>query len=259
MNKPTLTLFASALALMFALGAAKAETLEETIDRTLPFAPGSLLELSNTNGDVEITAWDRDEIQIEAYKKVKASNDDRARRAFEDLEVVMQESSTGVSIETEYPRGMSGWWGSVSSSVQFEIRVPRQADLRIETVNGKVFVAGIYGRIDLETTNGGVKAKDAGGSVTARTTNGGIDVELREFSAAEDMDFRTTNGSITVSLPGDIQADLTARTTNGSVQTDFPITVQGTFRKNRLEGEINGGGASIELRTTNGSIRIREI
>ena len=72
------------------------------------------------------------------------------------------------------------------------------------------------------------------------------------------MNFRTTNGSITLTLPSDLRAGLTARTTNGSVQTDFPITVQGTFRKNRLEGEINGGGASIELRTTNGSIRIRE-
>ena len=57
----------------------------------------------------------------------------------------------------------------------------------------------------------------------------------------------------------DIRADLSARTTNGSVQTDFPVTVQGTFRKNRLEGELNGGGASIELRTTNGGIRIREL
>ncbi len=50
-----------------------------------------------------------------------------------------------------------------------------------------------------------------------------------------------------------------ARTTNGSVRTDFPITVQGTLRKNRLDGEINGGGAALELRTTNGSIRIEEL
>ena len=248
-----------ATALMLTSTVANAETLQETIERTLPFAAGSLLELSNTNGDVDITTWDRAEIQIEAYKKVKASNGDRARQAFEDLEVNIHESSAGVSVETEYPKSKSGWWGNVSSSVRYSIRVPQRADLVIETVNGKVFIEGVHGRIDLETTNGGVKAEDAGGSVTARTTNGGIDIELREFKADEDMDFRTTNGSITLTLPSDIQANLSARTTNGSVQTDFPITVQGTFRKNRLEGEINGGGASIELKTTNGSIRIREL
>jgi len=239
--------------------AADAETLEDTIEKTLPFAAGGLLELSNTNGDVEIATWDRDEIQIEARKKVKASSDDRARQAFEDLKVHINESASGVTIETEYPRGKDSWWGNVSSSVRYHIRVPQLADLDIETVNGKVFVEGVHGRIDLETTNGGVTVEDAGGSVSARTTNGEIDAELREVEASEDMTLRTTNGSITLSLPSDVQANLAARTTNGSVQTDFPITVQGTFRKNRLDGDLNGGGASIELKTTNGSIRIREL
>ena len=246
-------------ALILSTTVAFAETLEDTVEQTLPFASGNLLTLSNTNGDVEIIAWDRDEIEIEARKKVKASSDDRARQAFDDLKVSINNSAGGVTIETEYPKGKGSWWNNVSSSVNYSIRIPQEADLEIETVNGKVFVEGVHGQIDLESTNGGVKAEDAGGSVTARTTNGGIDVELREFEANEDMSLRTTNGSITLTLPSDIQADLAARTTNGSVQTDFPITVQGTFRKNRLEGELNGGGASIELKTTNGSIRIREL
>jgi len=245
-------------ALILGTTVAYAETLEETIEKTLPFAAGSLLKLSNTNGDVEITTWDRDEIQIEARKKVKASDDDRARQAFEDLAVNIHESAGGVTVETEYPKGKDGWWGNVSSSVQYDIRVPRRADLEIDTVNGKVRVEGAQGEIDLETTNGGVKVQDSGGSVSARTTNGGIEVELQQVDASEDMSFRTTNGSVTLTLPPDIRAHLSARTTNGSVHTDFPITVQGTFRKNRLDGDLNGGGASIELKTTNGSIHIRE-
>lgn len=244
-------------ALILSTTATYAETLEDTIEKTLPFAAGSLLQLSNTNGDVEITTWDREEIQIEARKKVKASGADRARQAFEDLEVNIHESANGVTIETEYPNSKGGW-GNVSSSVQYDIRIPQRADLEIDTVNGKVRVEGAQGRIDLESTNGGVTVQDAGGSVSARTTNGGIDVELHQVEASEDMTFRTTNGGVTLTLPADIQAHLSARTTNGSVHTDFPITVQGTFRKNRLDGDLNGGGASIELKTTNGSIRIRE-
>ena len=237
---------------------ADAETLEDTIEKTLPFAAGSLLQLSNTNGDVEITTWDRAEIQIKARKKVKSSNSDRARQAFEDLKVTINESSTGVTIETEYPKGKGSWWGGNSASVNYYVQVPAEADLEIDTVNGKVEIEKVHGQLDLESTNGGVKVREAGGSVTARTTNGGIDVELRQVEVDENMDFRTTNGSITLALPAGVQANLTARTTNGSVQTDFPITIQGSFRKNRLDGEINGGGASIDLKTTNGSIRIRE-
>lgn len=249
----------AALALIFSASVAYAETIEDTIERTLAFSAGSLLQVSNTNGDVEIVTWDKDEVQIEARKKVKASSGDRARQAFEDLKINIDESSTGVKIETEYPRNRSSWWNNVSSSVRYYVRVPQSADLEIDTVNGKIVVEGVHGRIDLESTNGGIRVEEAGGSMTARTTNGGIDAELRSVEANEDMAFRTTNGSITLSLPTDIQADVSARTTNGSVQTDFPITIQGTFRKNRLDGNINGGGATIELKTTNGSIRIREL
>lgn len=258
MNTRTTLVAALFSVLILGTTVARAETIEDTVEQTLAFAAGNLLTLSNTNGDVEIYSWDRDEIQIEAHKKVKASGSDKAREAFEDLTVNIHESSEGVTIETEYPRSKGGWWNNVNASVRYSIRVPARADLEIDTVNGKVFVEGVHGQIVLETTNGGVKAEDAGGSVTSRTTNGSIEVELRQFDANEDMNLRTTNGSITLTLPSDIQASLSARTTNGSVHTDFPITVQGTFRKNRLDGELNGGGASIELRTTNGSIRIRE-
>ena len=237
---------------------ANAETFEDTIEKTLPFAAGDRLSVSNTNGDIEVSTWDRDEIEIEAHKKVKSSSDDRAEEAFEALKVVIDESAGGITISTEYPKSKGGWFGNVNSQVRYSIRVPQRADLELETVNGKVVVEGIQGQIGLQSTNGGVRVQDAGGSVTARTTNGSIDCELREVSDDEDMNFRTTNGSITLTLPSNVQATLSARTTNGSVSTDFPVTVQGTFRKNRLEGDLNGGGASLELKTTNGSIKIRE-
>jgi len=249
--------FAAALVIP---GVASAETIEDTLERTLPFSAGSRLEVSNTNGGIEVSTWDRNEIQIEARKKVKSSNAERAREAFEELEISIDETAGGVTIETEYPRRGSGGWGrDVSMSVHYTIRVPVQSDLDLGTVNGKVRVEGVNGELDLHTTNGGIIVEDAGGHVSARTTNGGIDVELAQVSSGEDMTFRTTNGGITLLLPSDIRATLTARTTNGGIHTDFPITIQGSFGKNRLEGDLNGGGGSIELRTTNGSIRIRQL
>lgn len=237
---------------------AYAETFQDTIERTLPFPAGNRLSVSNTNGDIEVSTWDRDEVKIVADKKVKSSNEGRAKEAFEALKVVIDESSGGITVSTEYPKSMGGWFGNVNSQVRYSIQIPHQADLELDTVNGKVTVEGVQGQIGLESTNGGIRVEDAGGSVTARTTNGSIDCELREVGSDEDMNFRTTNGSITLTLPSDTRANLSARTTNGSVSTDFPITVQGTFRKNRLEGDLNGGGANLELKTTNGSIKIRE-
>ena len=110
----------------------------------------------------------------------------------------------------------------------------------------------------MKTTNGGIEVREGKGSVQAKTTNGGIDVELLEFEEDEDMNFRTTNGSIRVYFPENLRADIDARTTNGSVRTDFPIEVRGKFSKRRLKGKINGGGGRIVLHTTNGGIKILE-
>jgi DUF4097 and DUF4098 domain-containing protein YvlB len=84
-------------------------------------------------------------------------------------------------------------------------------------------------------------------------------VELAELTTGEDMSFKTTNGGIKLSLPATVRASLTARTTNGSIHTDFPIQVQGKLSRTRLDGDINGGGGEIEIRTTNGGIRITKM
>ena len=67
------------------------------------------------------------------------------------------------------------------------------------------------------------------GSVDAHTTNGGIRVELREFQSGEELSCRTTNGQIRLTLPHEVQADVTASTVNGTISTDFPMEIRGRF------------------------------
>ena len=250
--------WALAVGLLLA-GAVTATTLEETFDQTYAFAPGDLLELDNTNGNVQIEAWDRQEIHILATKKIKASSSAKAEAAMQDLQIEVEPASGRIRVDTHYPRNKDRWFSSESSSVRYEIKIPASADLDVSTVNGNVKIDSISGDLEVGTTNGHVAVSEAGGRLSARTTNGSINAELSAVAMGEDMVFRTTNGGITLSIPAATQANLTARTTNGSIKTDFPITVQGTFSRNRLEGELNGGGGSIELRTTNGSIHIEEL
>ena len=44
-----------------------------------------------------------------------------------------------------------------------------------------------------------------------------------------------------------------------SITSDFDVMTHGTQSKNRLEGQINGGGPLIDLSTSNGSIRIQKL
>nr|HPH44627.1 DUF4097 family beta strand repeat-containing protein [Candidatus Aminicenantes bacterium] len=90
------------------------------------------------------------------------------------------------------------------------------------------------------------------------TTNGSIYLELDEVRS--DIRADTTNGSVNLRLGGEVNADFRARSTNGSITVDFPVTIKGTISsRHRIEGQIGGGGPSIELETTNGSIRVNRM
>jgi DUF4097 and DUF4098 domain-containing protein YvlB len=69
----------------------------------------------------------------------------------------------------------------------------------------------------------------------------------------------TSNGGITVHLPGDIGANLTAHASNSSISTEFEVATHGTLEKHHLEGKIGAGGPAIELTTSNGSIRLMKM
>jgi DUF4097 and DUF4098 domain-containing protein YvlB len=107
----------------------------------------------------------------------------------------------------------------------------------------------------LETTNGKIEVLRCAGHLDAETTNGSIRAELTSVDAGQPMQFETTNGRISIALPATYGARVDASTSNGGIRTELPVATTAVDR-NSLRGTINGGGAELKLRTTNGSIEI---
>jgi DUF4097 and DUF4098 domain-containing protein YvlB len=259
---------------------ASAATLKENFDKTIPLKPGSQVTLRNINGGVTFEAWDRDEVRIEAEKKVKAGSDEAVRKAMSQVRIEVTPGAGGLRIETKVPKngdGLFAWLfnNQVNINVNYRIHVPRRAAVDAETVNGGVNLTGTRGKVRVETTNGGIDIKDVqgdvnagstnggisatriAGAVKAGTTNGGIDADLLDFPDGSNLQFETTNGGITVRLPRDARLSVDASTTNGRVDSDFDV--EGAPKgKRSLKGDINGGGGRLDLSTTNGNIEIRE-
>lgn len=240
---------------------ALAHTLRESFDRTLPLREGGRIVLENTNGKILVEGWDQDEVSVRAEKIVKAGSRDEAAKIMKRVRIDVEAEEDRVAIYTHIPRRKDGFWDwilgdRVQVTVEYHLRVPKRLLLNVETVNGGVTVRSVRGTIQVASTNGGVRIHEAGGQIEVRTTNGGIEAEIVELAEREDMDFKTTNGGIRVYFPEDLRAYVEAKTTNGSVTTDFPVEVRGEVSGKRFEGTINGGGGRIQLKTTNGSIKI---
>ncbi len=139
--------------------------------------------------------------------------------------------------------------------VEWEVHVPRGAGLEAHVVNGGIKAVDLDGNVVAETVNGGI-AVAATGTAQASTVNGSIRASVGSSAWTGKLDFTTVNGSIGITLPEDVGAEVRAETVNGRINTDFPVSVQGTFGRRELKGVIGKGGGTLKLETVNGGIML---
>lgn len=123
----------------------------------------------------------------------------------------------------------------------------------LSTSGGSIDVTDSAGDLYLRTSGGGIRIENDNGSVDAHTSGGSIRAELR---ANDGINLETSGGGITLGLPQNTRASIDAETSGGHVSSDLPVTTTGTVSGDHLHGSIGGGGPSISLRTSGGSIHI---
>jgi DUF4097 and DUF4098 domain-containing protein YvlB len=245
----------------FGVAAGKAQ---ETWTRSYKLAPGSRLELINTNGKISAEPAEGDSVEVSGVRTAKASSDDAAKELLGKVEMREEVSGSSVRIEVRTPRfsGMSG------HSVEWTIKVPKGVNVDLRTVNGGVRLQGLQGDIAARTTNGGVSGKGIiSQNVQATAVNGGIEIEFGAPLAADGkVEFETVNGGVEIGLPSESKATIAARCVNGGVQFLEGLDVKrnnenvsGREAKRRLDGTLNGGGARVSLTTVNGGVTLRKV
>jgi DUF4097 and DUF4098 domain-containing protein YvlB len=126
--------------------------------------------------------------------------------------------------------------GYSSKRLRIEVRMPRDADLELDTGDGSVEVASLNGDVKVHTADGSIKAAQLAGKVELRSNDGSITVE----DLKGDLKLHTSDGSIRGSnLAGRCQAS----SGDGSIQ------VAGRFDSL----DIRSGDGSIAARAEAGS------
>lgn len=130
-----------------------------------------------------------------------------------------------------------------------------EGDVNARTSGGAVKISEVEGRIDAETSGGEMEIHDVSGPVRVRTSGGSISVRFTEAPAGE---IQTSGGGIEVEFPEGAGLRLDAETSGGGVELDLPIRPTGKMERSRVQGDVNGGGELVRVRTSGGPIRIRE-
>lgn len=237
---------AAALALLIALPAYADVTQE--FHRTVPLSSDGRVSVSNVNGDVEITGWSKNEVQIDALKTAP----DQQR--LDEMRIEVNNSSNSVEIATKYPHHLVN---NNPGSVHYTLHVPQNARLdKIDLVNGSLNVQRISGEVNANLVNGKLHASGLAGTADLQTVNGTVNADYTSLNSVREITVKSVNGAIDLLLPQSPNADVSASNVNGGIETDFPLTVKGHFVGKSVSGTLGSGGVKIELKNVNGSIHI---
>ena len=231
--------------------------LTEEFHQTYPLSATGRVSLSNINGSVRISAWDKNEVKVDAVKR--AYTQERLREA----EINVSASSGAIEIETEYP---DYHWDSRDrqrhenpASVEYTLTVPRTARIEeVSLVNGGLDIDGVSGPVHASSVNGKVTARGLNGSVNLSVVNGRLEATLDSVGGSGSVNLSAVNGPLVATLPSDSNATVRADTVHGSISNDFNLPVRvGEYVGRELAGRLGQGGTRVSLNNVNGSIQIK--
>ena len=242
---------------VFALGAHASDhsgAVTEEFHQTYTLAPDGRVELDNINGAVHISAWDQNEVKVDAIKY--ADSKDR----LDDAKIEIDATRDSISIQTKYKQhDLTFNWGSHNNpaGVEYTLTVPRTARLdEIKLVNGELDVAGVSGEVHASCINGRLEARDLSGSAHLSTVNGRLEARFGALPNSG-VELNSVNGSLDLTIPSDARAEIEAETVSGGIDNDFGLHVsRHQFVGHDLRGELGAGGPRIRLANVNGGIKI---
>ncbi len=213
-------------------------------------------------GDVTVTGGDVSSVQV----TVNVRGDERD---VEDFIVKFNQTDQGVEVRGRN-RENDGWhfeWRNFD--VHYDIVVPSEFNLKIETSGGDIVVSdikgmigggtsggdmnisGITGDVHLETSGGDIVLKNIDGTVVTETSGGDIDGtslngDVRVETSGGNIDLREVTGKTVASTSGgDVRMELLenkgvdASTSGGNIVIRFPGSVAADVYAETVSGSVN--------------------
>jgi DUF4097 and DUF4098 domain-containing protein YvlB len=206
-----------------ALALALPALAELRIEKTLKLAPGGEFRLETDMGKVTLVGSSERDVHVVVTSR---------RKDLDELMTFRWDESPGlVSITATKKRKFEIFLGS-GDKVQYEVRVPTQTRVSVDTSGGGITISGIEGPVRADTSGGGIGITNVAGDVTADTSGGGISLR-------------------------NIKGRVTADTSGGGVEA---VEIDGPIRAESFGGsiELERVTGDIEADTSGGGIRIVE-
>lgn len=284
--KPTLGRMAGLATLALVAGSLAATSARaEEWTKSYTISGRARVHVDSNDGAVRVTTGDSKQVEFRVIYNGYTMD--------KNLNITSKQDGDQVEVSARIRTGISWGWGGMHRSLRIEVHMPRSADLVVDTGDGSVEAEAIIGNMDIHTGDGHIRVEGAKGEIRLRTGDGSIEghdldgkLEATTGDGHVTLDgrfdslniktgdgsinaranpgskldngwsVRTGDGSVDMSLPGDLQANIEASTNDGRISLGIPLTVEGNLGSSQIHGKMNGGGQSLTIHTGDGSIHL---
>lgn len=121
--------------------------------------------------------------------------------------------------------------------LNFHLKVPYNTTLKL-TLNesGNIEVNDINNLVEIDNNRGSVQLDNLRGWAIVNATDGEINANFEQVEEEKPMSFTTLNGSIYLSFPEDLQADIRVKSNQPEIVNDFEVQIKEEYDKSIVIG-----------------------
>ena len=237
----------------------------QDFSRDFQLGTDATISVRTVSGNVKVSGYDGEVVTVVGR---------REGRDRELVTIVDRSTADRVDIGVKYPEECN-----CDATVHFEVRIPRKmryrydafstvsgdvavadinGDLVAKSVSGRVTVTNVSGQSKATSVSGQVIVENAAGAVTAKSTSGEVRVTINRLDGMEPMEFTSVSGSVHVTLPSSLDANVDMSVLSGDLKTDFPLQIEDKGRGpgRKATGQVGRGGRPMRLSSVSGSVSL---
>jgi hypothetical protein len=214
---------------------------QQTINKTVKVTADVTVEVSNVQGSVEVSAWDRNEVELVA--ELESSKD----------ELEFEATDRNVRIEVDRPDGK--YRHSEEADANLTLRVPRGARVEVDTVSADINVTSVRGEQSLESVSGEVQTQAFDARVTATSVSGEVTVSGTGGKAAVHTE-NVSGGTTVTGIRGDYHGEVVSGEIKASVAAARSLEVSSVSGDLDIQAELSPD-ARVEMGSVSGTITLR--
>ncbi|HXG68353.1 MAG TPA: DUF4097 family beta strand repeat-containing protein [Blastocatellia bacterium] len=235
MPKPRFLLAVLACCLIAALVFASTGNFE----RTYTPQGQTHLTITNADGDINLTAWQKKSLTVRAVTDPGVSIEDQ-----------VSGNDIAITVKSAPPVGKA----------TFEVSVPAETSVSINNLKGKIDIKGVTGHIRVNSIDSHVRlANIRSQAVDVKVTTGDIFFD-GALHASGSYSLQSVKGDIDVSLPAGTSFNLVARALSENINLgEFLTNLTGAIRGTKgISGTHLRGGPKLTLITYDGRVLLHK-